>query len=169
MKISHDINDAFVPSITAARLAYNAALPQTVTVDENGVPLPPGQTLPNPALAADDEEFLIMGLDALVKEHVRKFVVLPKPPAPPAVPQEVSAAQGMAALIVTNRAHLVQPLIDAMPEDTDEQRIQKALTQNAWSKSSIWKRHDPFLLSLAAGLELTDQDLDDLFVLADTL
>lgn len=80
------------------------------------------------------------------------------------VPQEVTRRQAKQALLLYGILNNVQAAIDAIPEAT-----QRGLVQIEWDDSISFKRHRPTLLLLAAQLGLTSTDLDNLFILADTL
>jgi hypothetical protein len=169
------INDAFVPSVGAARKAYNATLSATVTVDANGNQLPPGQTLPNPALINDDVSFVQFQNGELCKGWLAKYGALPAPVIINGVPQSVPRRKGIQALIDKTDANgvryfdKVQPAIDAI---TDPQ--QKATMQNEWDNSQDFDRQRPSLIQMAVAIGITDpavdpKPLDDLFVYADSL
>lgn len=77
------------------------------------------------------------------------------------VPTVVSRAQGKAALI---QAGLWQQVLDYVAAITDP--TQKALADVALNDTTEWRRDSPFLATVAAGIGLSDQQLDDLFVAA---
>ena len=76
---------------------------------------------------------------------------------------EVSRAQAKAALLLTGKLHLVQPAIDAIPDDT-----LRGLVQIDWNDRLTFKRSNPTVGALAAMLGWSAQELDDLFALAAT-
>lgn len=87
----------------------------------------------------------------------------PSRPDPPAsvVPEQVSRAQGKAALIT---AALWEPALayaDAIEDPTE-----KALAQVALHDTTHWRRDSPFLNAVADTLGLTSGQLDDLFIQA---
>lgn len=85
-------------------------------------------------------------------------VLIDPPPAPPYVPQQVTNAQGAAALI---QAGLWQPVLDYVDAMTDP--TEKALAEVALHRTTHWQRTSPFLNAAAAALDLTSEQLDDLF------
>src|SRR4051812_49401452 len=95
MRVTIDVNDAFIPSLNAERLAYNNSLPQTVVIDAQGNPLPPGQTLPNPLLTDTPERFLEVRVQNLLKADLAKLGLFPEPAVltVDGVPQVISPRQ----------------------------------------------------------------------------
>ncbi len=79
----------------------------------------------------------------------------------PQVPQSIDALQGLLALDHEGMAGLYETWSNA-PERTFAQRafINKSLT---------WKRNDPTLNAAATDLGLTSEQVDQLFILAETL
>lgn len=97
-----------------------------------------------------------------VPETLIEVDSLPEPEsAPPHVPQQVTNAQGVAALIQAGLWQSVLDYVDAMTDPTE-----KALAEVALHRTTHWRRDSPFLTAAAAALGLTDQQLDDLFVQA---
>jgi hypothetical protein len=80
------------------------------------------------------------------------------PPAPPYVPQQVTRAQGKAALIQAGLWGDVEDYVDGIEDPTE-----KALALVALNDTTHWQRTSPFLNAAAAALGLTDEQLDDLF------
>lgn len=85
----------------------------------------------------------------------------PLPPAPPYVPQQVTRAQGKAALIQAGLWDAVEDYVDSITDPTE-----KALALVALNDTTHWQRSSPFLNAAADALGLTEQQLDDLFVQA---
>lgn len=77
-------------------------------------------------------------------------------PPPPHIPQVVSRFQARAALHLAG--HL--PAVEAAILASDP------LTQMAWQDAQEFRRNSPTILSLAAVLGLSDNDVDDLFIAA---
>lgn len=77
------------------------------------------------------------------------------------VPQSVARAQGKAALIM---AGLWQPVLDFVAAIADP--TERALADVALNDTQEWHRDSPFLGSARAGLGLTDEQLDELFIAA---
>lgn len=97
------------------------------------------------------------------------FEAIPQPepepepePLPPAVPQQVSRAQGKAVLIQMGLWQQVLDFVAAIPDPT-----QRALAEVALHDTQHWQRNSPFLAQAAAALGMTDAQLDDLFVRAE--
>jgi len=88
--------------------------------------------------------------------------ILPYVEPPPVLPSIVTMRQARLALLESNKLHLVQPAIDSLPSP------QKEAAQIEWEYAQEVKRSDPLVQSLAVALELTEEDLDNLFLLAST-
>lgn len=78
---------------------------------------------------------------------------------PPVVPQSVTPRQVRLVLL----AQGLLTSVEAMIAQQDE------ATRIAWQYASEFRRDDPLLLSLATSLNLTEQQLDDFFIAANTL
>ena len=77
------------------------------------------------------------------------------------VPQEVARAQGKAALIGAGMWPGVLAFVAAIADDTE-----RALAEVALHDTQNWQRSSPFLNAAKDGLGLTDEQLDELFVVA---
>lgn len=77
-----------------------------------------------------------------------------KPPANP-VPQVVSKFQGKAALM---QAGLLSDAQQIVANSSDMVKL-------AWDEASEWRRNSPMIAAVAGlgGLDLTDDEIDDLF------
>lgn len=78
-----------------------------------------------------------------------------RPPVPPVIP----AWKGKAALREAGLLDVVEAAIAA----------EGGRVQDAWAGASEWSRGSDFLLSLATGLGLTTQQVDDMFRVADAI
>ena len=78
-----------------------------------------------------------------------------------AVPQQVARAQGKAALIVAGLWTGVEAFVAAIEDDTE-----RALAEVALHDTQNWQRSSPFLNAAKDGIGLTDEQLDELFVVA---
>lgn len=87
--------------------------------------------------------------------------ILPADPEPPAAPHLVTRRQARRALALAGVLELVQSALDAIPDPT-----QRTLAKIDWDDALEFRRDDPTLLMIAAGLGLTEEQLDDLFILA---
>lgn len=85
--------------------------------------------------------------------------VMPEPE--PVVPESVTRAQGKAALV---QAQLWPGVLAYVAGITDP--TQQALAEIALHDTVEWRRDSPFLAAAAAGLGLTPEQLDALFVAA---
>lgn len=74
---------------------------------------------------------------------------------------EVSPLQAQAALLIQGLLPQVEALINDPQTDP--------LVKLAWNKASTFRRMSPMILGMATTLGWTDQQLDDLFALADTI
>ena len=82
----------------------------------------------------------------------------------PPIPQKVTRRQARQALAVAGKLALVQPAIDSIPDP-----LQQSLAQIEWDDSTHFERDRSLLIQLAYSIGLSDADIDDLFVLANTL
>ena len=85
------------------------------------------------------------------------------PPAPETVyvPQQVTRAQGKAALIIQGLWGAALDYVAAIQDPT-----QRALADVALNDTLTWERSSPFLNAAAAGVGMTDEQLDALFIQA---
>lgn len=78
----------------------------------------------------------------------------------PAVPQEVSMRQARLALLARGVLGQVDAAIESLPSPRqDAARIE-------WDYSSVVARNSPLVVMMGAALELTDSELDQLFITA---
>lgn len=80
------------------------------------------------------------------------------------VPRSVTKRQARQALLLAGLLDLVQPAIDAIPNETA-----RRMAQIEWDDSQEYQRDRPVLIVLATQLGLTSGDLDQLFHTAATL
>ena len=78
-----------------------------------------------------------------------------------AAPQQITRAQGKAALIVQGLWSAVLGYVGAIQDPT-----QRALAEVALHDTLTWERSSPFLNAAAAGLGMTGEQLDALFIQA---
>jgi hypothetical protein len=79
------------------------------------------------------------------------------------VPPEVTMRQARLALLAAGKLAAVDAAINTLPEpDRTAARI-------SWEYSATVQRHQPFVLALAPALGLSEGDLNNLFIQADTL
>lgn len=85
------------------------------------------------------------------------------PPAPPIVPQQVSARQLRLVLLAEGKLHLVEPSINALPvEQRDAALIE-------WEYSVFYDRSNPLIANLGAAFGYSPEQIDSLFLAAAAL
>ena len=100
-------------------------------------------------------------------QEYQAWIAAGNTPAPadssPIVPRSVTMRQARMALLKTGKLDAVNTAIAAMPGDAGQAaRIE-------WEFSSTVERNRDFVAQIAVGLNMTDKQLDDLFILAATL
>lgn len=102
----------------------------------------------------------------MIHENVGGLSVWRWPDAGPqsAVPQQITRAQGKAALIMQGYWQEVLDYVASIQDST-----QRALADVALHDTLTWERSSPFLNTAAAGLSMTDEQLDALFVQASAI
>lgn len=156
MKVLLAINPAFAPSITAERLAYNAALPPVVMVDANGAPLPPGQTLPNPALSPNDTAFVQMKAGELVQAWFKKHAAPPPGAVVRAdgVPLELRKWQVLIGLRRDAMLDQVLTFIGTLSQEA----------QDLWRESTAVDRDSPLFELAKQHFGWTDATIDGMYL-----
>ncbi len=91
-----------------------------------------------------------------------RWVLVPAPPVP--VPERVDMAQARLALFQAGLLSQVDAAIDAIPDPT-----QRETARIEWEYRTTVRRDSQLVAGLGASLGLTDEQIDDLFRLADTL
>lgn len=97
--------------------------------------------------------------ESLIAEVEATYV--PPEPEPEPVPQYITRAQGKAAIIMQGLWGAVLDYAAAIQDPT-----QRALADVALHDTLTWERSSPFLNAAAAGLGMTDEQLDALFIKA---
>lgn len=82
---------------------------------------------------------------------------------PVVVPETVSKAQGKAALLHAGYLDAVEAYINSL-ESTD-----KILALIAFNDTTEWRRDSPFLSQAAVSLGMSEEQLDNLFLLAESI
>ena len=82
------------------------------------------------------------------------------PPPVVVIPEQVTRAQGKVALVQANLYTSVINYIDNLPEPN------KTLAQIAFNETNAWQRSSAWLNQIATDLNITQEQLDDLFVVA---
>jgi len=76
----------------------------------------------------------------------------------------VTRRQAKQALLMSGLLANVQPAIDDITDDTE-----RGMVQIFWDDSTTFERNNPQLIALGEALELSDQQIDDLFIQASEL
>ena len=106
----------------------------------------------------------IVADQAFIDAHFPGAELLPEP-APvqtSGVPQSVSRAQGKLALIQAGLWPAAIAFVDGITDPA-----QKAYAEVALNDTQEWRRDSPFLASAAAALDLSEAQLDTLFITAE--
>lgn len=88
---------------------------------------------------------------------------VPEVIAPEPTPEEVLAAEREAMVCSRFQAKAALHLAGLLPQVEIAIAGADELTQLAWTEAVEYKRTSPTILALAAALELTDEQVDDLF------
>ncbi len=88
-----------------------------------------------------------------------------------AIPEKVKMRQARYALLYAGMLDTVQSFIDGMPdgEPGSETRLAKDAAQIEWHTSEFVRRDNPLVAAAQVVLGLTDGQIDDLFVYAETI
>ena len=97
--------------------------------------------------------------ESLIAEAEATYV--PPAPEPIPVPQQITRAQGKAALITQGLWGAVLDYVASIQDPT-----QRALAEVALHDTLTWERSSPFFNAAAAELGMTDEQLDVLFIQA---
>jgi hypothetical protein len=117
---------------------------------------------------ADEEYGLSQGWIASDSAEIGDLVdgngnVTKPPPAPPKVPQEVGRWKARQILIDDGLMETVKLKLAALPANKREQAI------NAFDHRPTWRRSSELVDLLGKQIPLTDAQMDDLFIRADSL
>jgi hypothetical protein len=83
------------------------------------------------------------------------------PPPPPFVPSQVTRAQGKVVLIQMGLWPQVLAFVDAI-----EDPVEKAVAEVAINDTAHWQRNSPFLNQVAAARNISQEQMDQLFIQA---
>ena len=105
----------------------------------------------------------IVADQAFIDAHFPGAELLPEPVPvlTPVVPQSVSRAQGKLALIGAGLWPAAIAFVEGIADPA-----QKAYAEVALNDTQEWRRDSPFLASAAAALDLSEEQLDTLFITA---
>lgn len=109
--------------------------------------------------AAERQKWGSPDLVAMTPEEVDAH--LNPPPPPPSVPEQVSRAQGKAALITTGLWPDVLAYVETMTNPTE-----KAMAEVALNDTTHWRRDSPTMQAMSAALGMASKQLDELFIQA---
>jgi hypothetical protein len=159
MQVLLDINDAYVPSVTADRLAYNAALP------------PPADAAPNTAAAgfSSDEAYIQFLNERLLKDIVAKHGVLTSAVVIDGVPQEVSRAQAYEELVSLSLHNIDDPALSEIEKTIAliPDAVLQMRMKNLFRNSGSFHRQKPELIQLwTQAMGRTLAQLDQMFISA---
>ena len=140
----------------------NADTIEATWVDENDVVIkcqayshhPEQMAMLRADLGADAAQY-----ESLIAEVEATYV--PPEPEPESVPQQITRAQGKAALIIQGHWQAVLDYVASIQDPTH-----RALAEVALNDTLTWERSSPFLNAAVAGLGMTDEQLDALFIQA---
>ena len=86
------------------------------------------------------------------------------------VPESVTTRQAKQALVLSGFSlSSINATILAIPADADGSTRTRDMAEIEWEYSTAYNRNRPVLLQIAKLLKLSDDQLDDLFILAETL
>ena len=88
---------------------------------------------------------------------------VPEVTAPEPTPEDVLAAEREAMVCSRFQAKAALHLAGLLPQVEAAIANADPLTQLAWAEAVEYSRHSPAILALAGVLELTDEQVDDLF------
>lgn len=86
------------------------------------------------------------------------------PPEKTYVPNLVTRAQGKASLIDANLWEVVVEYVDSI-----ENQKERLLADVALNDTTHWQRDSPFLIGCALSIGLSDEELDQLFIIAEKI
>ena len=140
----------------------NADALEATWVDENNVVIkcqayshhPEQMAMLRADLGSDAAQY-----ESLIAEVEATYV--PPEPQPIPVPQQITRAQGKAALIMQGRWQAVLDCVASIQDPT-----QRALAYVALNDTQTWEPSSPFLNAVANGLGMTGEQLDALFIQA---
>lgn len=140
----------------------NAPALEATWVDENDAAIkcqaysnhPEQMAMLRADLGADAAQY-----ESLIAEVEATYV--PPEPQPIPVPQQITRAQGKAALIMQGHWQAALDYVASIQDPT-----QRALANVALHDTLTWERSSPFLNAAATGLGMADEQLDALFIQA---
>ena len=132
------------------------------TIDETDKsPFPKRTVTPLNEIRSSDLEF---GNDETLQIVDDEIKVVPRPAAPVIVPESVTRIQMRDVLVRQGLMVLIEGAIEAMPEATDEEKLDKDLMKEWWNNAPVIRRHNPRVLVMATALAFNDAVVDQLFI-----
>lgn len=98
----------------------------------------------------------VIGEDITISNWAQSYI--PPEPEPEEVPLEISAAQAQIALLSIGLLDEVESMM-SHPDTPREHKI-------AWNKAQVFRRDSPTMLAMAGVLNITEEQLDVLFIQA---
>jgi hypothetical protein len=125
------------------------------------------EVIPSDAVSITAQEYAAL-LDSqasgkLIAADEQGRPVLVDPPQEPVVPLEVTMRQARLALSAAGKLAAVDAAIASLPEP------QKSAAQIEWEYSAAVRRTQPLVLALAPAIDLSEEQLDALFIQAAAL
>ena len=108
------------------------------------------------------QEWGVPELVEMTKEEIEAH--LNPPPPPPTVPEQVTRAQGKAVLITEG---LWVDVLAYAESITDP--VEKDLTEVALNDTTHWRRDSPTMQAISTSLDITSEQMDDLFIRASSI
>ena len=109
--------------------------------------------------AEERQEWGAPDLVEMTETEVESHINPPLPPPP--IPEQVSRAQGKAALITVGLWPDALAYVEAMADPTE-----KAIAEVALNDTTHWRRDSPTMQAMSTALDLTSEQLDELFIQA---
>lgn len=109
----------------------------------------------------DKEQYGPLGLVELTQEEVDNHLNVS---VLESVPEQVSRAQGKTVLITAGLWPDVLAFVESITDPTE-----KALAEVALSDTTHWRRDSPTLQATATALDITSEQMDDLFITASSI
>lgn len=132
----------------AALVDANGLVVNTIVISEGASYAPP-----------DGLTVIVPNEPASIGDSIVNGVVIPQPEPPPIVPTKVTPLQARRALRAAELIDAVNAAVAAAGGDV----------QDAWEYATEIRRDDPLITAISAGLGLTEQQVDALFIAAASL
>ncbi len=107
----------------------------------------------------DRQEWGSLDLVEMTEAEVELHLNPPTPPPP--IPEQVSRAQGKAAMITVGLWPDALAYVEAMTDPAE-----KAMVEVALNDTTHWRRDSPTMKAMSAALGITSKQMDELFIQA---